>query len=94
MKITKEEILNLCTISMIEIKDQEIPVLIEKLNSLIDYIERLKDLPKDVNIPELPHNQNIFRDDSIDQLNSQDIIKLAPKSINNYFVVPSILNKD
>lgn len=95
MKITKEEILKLGQISMIDISENDIPNLVERFNSLLNYVSCLKNISEqhvsqnDIN--QIPHNVNVLRNDSVNQINSDPIINLAPKSESNYFVVPAIL---
>ncbi len=91
MKITKEEVLKLGQISMIHISDSEIPSLIERLESLLNYVCCLKELSSQRSLKEMPHNINTLREDSVQQVNPTPIIKLAPESESNYFVVPAIL---
>lgn len=91
MKITKEEILKLGKISMIAIEESQVQGLIERLGSLLSYVERLKELSEKYKIQELPHNVNVLRNDYVKQIATDSILKLAPDSTNGYFVVPAIL---
>lgn len=93
MKITKDDILKLAQISMIDVSPDEIPILIERLDTLLNYVSCLKELAQEVNIPELPHNTNILREDNSREQDYVPLMNLAPEKIDNYFVVPMILKK-
>ena len=93
MVITKEDIYNLARISMLDIRESDIPILTSRLNNLLDYVSCLKDLADNNKEESMPHNINIFREDNIIKNNNLILLDLAPQKNNNYFVVPAILEK-
>jgi len=94
MRITKEEILKLGQISMIDISEEEIPVLMERIEGLLNYASCLKELIKEVTDASLPHVVNVSREDIIKATDTAPLLKLAPQSESNYYVVPMVLKAD
>lgn len=94
MKITKEEIFKLGRISMIDIAAEEVPVLIERIEGLLNYVSCLKELIKEPVEVSLPHVVNVSREDIVKRTNPEPLLKLAPQSESNYFVVPMVLKAD
>lgn len=94
MRITKEEILKLGQISMIDISEEEIPVLMERIEGLLNYVSCLKELTKEHIEATLPHVVNVSREDIVKPSNPEPLLKLAPQSESNYYVVPIVLKAD
>jgi len=94
MKITREEILKLGQISMIDISEEEIPVLIERIEGLLNYVSCLKEMTKQPITTFLPHVVNVTREDIVKVTNPEPLLKLAPQSESHYYVVPMVLKAD
>lgn len=91
VKITKEDVLKLGTISNITINDDEIPALVNKLTAVLSYAAYLKDVASQVNVEELPHQVNVTRADEVIATDPETILANAPAREENFFVVPMIL---
>ena len=91
MKITREEILKIAEISKLKIWDNEVENVISQLEAVLSYAERVQEIAADQDEPS-NKNINVTREDVIINTDSAPILKQAPESDNNYFVVPKILN--
>lgn len=93
MKITKEEVLRLAEISKIHIEESEIESIITQLEAVLSYAQCVQEVVGEME--EQPSNRNInfFREDVVMQENSQDVLARAPEREEDFFVVPSILEK-
>lgn len=92
-KITLNELMKLAHMAMLSISEHEnvIPGLINRLETLIEYVSGLQELVKNHNEFVLPHNINILREDKVIVFDYKVILALAPEREENYFVVPMIL---
>ncbi len=92
-KITKEEVIKIARISHIELHEDEIAPLVQQLESVLSYAERVNDIA--ARVDELPHKAvNIFRDDIVIPTDPEPIIGQAPQAEEHYFVVPRILESN
>jgi aspartyl-tRNA(Asn)/glutamyl-tRNA(Gln) amidotransferase subunit C len=91
MKITREEVLKIAEISKIKILEVEIENVIKHLESVLSYAERVQEIVADQDEPS-NKNINVIREDVIINTDSEPILRQAPESEDNYFVVPKILN--
>ena len=90
IKFDKEELLKLANLSGLKLDNQEIPVLVEQIKLVLNYTNEL-DIVKLAQETAPIKNVNVFREDIIKKFDSSSLIKQAPKSKDNYFVVPRIL---
>ncbi len=90
MKITREEVLKLAEISKIEIQESEIDTLINHLQEVLTYAERVSQVAEDANEPS-SKNINIMRDDVPCSCYPKPILEQAPEHDDDFFVVPKIL---
>jgi len=90
MKITREELLKIASISKLEIKECELEGLIKQLQAVLSYAERVNQVAEDVDLPS-SKNINIMRDDIAFPSCPKPILEQAPKEEEDYFVVPKIL---
>jgi aspartyl-tRNA(Asn)/glutamyl-tRNA(Gln) amidotransferase subunit C len=100
--INKEQVLHLAKLARIQLKDDEIEKLIQDLNKILNYVEKIQELDLEnieplVNIVEkLPlRKDNILSEEEIEELNEirEIIIKNFPQKEGNYLKVPKILEK-
>lgn len=89
--ITQEEVLKIAALSKIEIAQQDIPELVRRLQSVLEYAERVQDIAKEAEIV-LFKNINADRQDVVVPCDTQAILKQAPQEENGYFVVPKIID--
>lgn len=91
MKITREEVLKIAEISKLKIWEDEVDFVIQQLESVLSYAERVQEIAADQDEPS-NKNINVTREDVIINTESEPILEQAPESEDNYFVVPKILN--
>ena len=94
MKITREEVLKIAHISRIAVHEDEMESLIQQLNDILTYAQRVQQLAKDIddsNTLQSPY-EPLMREDRAHVFNAQEIVKRSPEHEQNYFVVPKILD--
>ena len=88
--ISKEEVLKVAGMSGLSIHEDEIDALIAQLESVLTYAERVSKLAH--GLEEASNKQiNAFREDCVIKTDAKAIMKQAPESESNLFVVPAIL---
>ncbi len=90
-KISRQEVLNIARISKISLREEEIDPLIQQLEQVLSYAERVVQVATMVEEP-CTKNVNIFRDDIVISQDPEPIMAQAPEREGNYFVVPVILD--
>jgi len=88
--ITKEEVEKIARLSNITLSEAEMSETIKHLDAVLSYAARVQEIAKDVDISSLKNN-NIEREDIIIPTDSQTILTQAPERMDNFFVVPAIL---
>ncbi len=89
-KITKDETLQIAAFTKLTIADDEIDSIVQQLQDVLAYAERVQDIAKDLDIP-TTKNINRQRADVVMSCDSKKILDQAPDAQDNYFVVPKIL---
>lgn len=89
-KITKDEALKLASYTKLTISDDEIDSIVQQLQDVLAYAQRVQDIAKDIDMP-TNKNVNRQRPDVVVSFDSQAILEQAPDAQDNYFVVPKIL---
>lgn len=93
-KITKEELLNLATLSKLHLHEEEIPSLLEHIESILSYSLCVKNIAKEGEpVEDIERNVNVLRDDQAVAADSSAILAQAPEREENFFVVPVIIEK-
>jgi len=93
-KITRDEVLKIAAMSKIAIKEDEIAIISKQLEDVLTYAERVRVVANVQQTEQLYKNVNVMRDDVIVPTDYKPIIEQAPLSIDNYFVVPKILETE
>ena len=90
-KITKEELLEIASLTKLELADSDIEQIRDQLSAVLEYAASVQEAAKEVTILS---NKNINHDrvDSIENYDSEKILQRAPQHEDNYFVVPKILD--
>ena len=91
--ITREEVLKLAQTAKISFSDEEIPALIERLESFISYASYLKEVADQYEGAPLPKLSNVTREDEVKPVPVEPLLELAPDREENYYVVPVILKQ-
>ena len=95
MSISKEEVKHVARLSRLEFEEKELKEFTEKFASVIDYVEKLKEVDctgvKPTYHPH-PNLRNVMREDKVkDSLDRDDIMKNAPDNENGYIKIPKVL---
>lgn len=90
IKISREEVLHIASLSRIEISEDEIPGLIKNLEEVLTYAARVQEIVSGTQ-EYSAKNVNVFRDDIVIPTDPKPILANAPKREENYFVVPVVL---
>ena len=94
MKIDKKTTLKIAKLCRIKVEEHEIEELSTQLSSILDWVEQLNEVNTDnveplsnVSAAKLPLRKD--KEDSEDK--SKDILTNAPEKLENYFVVPKVV---
>ncbi len=96
MKLTKETVERLAELSKLEFNDVEKTELVNDLNRIIGFIEKLNELDTDGVEPliYMSEEKNVLRSDEIQQeISHEEILQNAPKKDSDYFRVPKVLDR-
>lgn len=90
-KITREEGLKIARISHIGLQDHELQPLIEQLEQVLGYAQRVAQMASVMQ--EQPIKLvNIMREDRVISTKTEPLLACAPEREGNYFVVQAILD--
>lgn len=96
MNINEETIYKVANLARIEIKEQEVPGLIDEMSKILTFMEQLNALDT-VGVEPLVYmneTQNVWREDIAKrELPVQDAIKNAAEHNERFFMVPKIIEK-
>ena len=94
MKIDKNTTLKIAKLTRLKVKDNEIAELSSQLSSILDWVEQLDEVNtskveplSNVSMSELP----LRKDEKVDDDKSNEILSNAPEKLENYFVVPKVI---
>jgi len=94
MEFDKKSLLKLGKLARISISDDKLNNLSKDLNSILEFVDQLKEIKTDqVDPTSNSLNQKLeVRDDKVDTKNSaEDILENAPEKEMNFFVVPKVI---
>ena len=94
MEFDKKSLLKLGKLARISISDDKLNNLSKDLNSILEFVDQLKEIKTDqVDPTSNSLNQKLeVRDDKVDTKNSaEDIIENAPEKEMDFFVVPKVI---
>lgn len=94
--ITNEDVQKLATLARIEVKDNEVPGIRQKMEGILAYVSEVQDLAKEEvsDMSEAGENHNVFRDDIApheEGMYTESLIRNAPDKEGNYIKVRKIL---
>jgi len=94
-QITREDVLHLAQLSSLELSDSEVDGLQTDIGNILGYVEQLNKLDTAGVEPtyQVTGLENVWRDDKIIDygISREDLLKLAPESIENCVKVPKVL---
>ena len=94
MEFDKKSLLKLGKLARISISDDKLNNLSKDLNSILEFVDQLKEIKTDqVDPTSNSLNQKlVVRDDKVDTKNSaEDILENAPEKEMDFFVVPKVI---
>ena len=94
MEFDKKSLLKLGKLARISISDDKLNNLSKDLNSILEFVDQLKEIKTDqVDPTSNSLNQKLeVRDDKVDTRNSaEDILENAPEKEMDFFVVPKVI---
>ena len=94
MEFDKKSLLKLGKLARISISDDKLTNLSKDLNSILEFVDQLKEIKTDqVNPTSNSLNQKLeVRDDKVDTKNSaEDVLENAPEKEMDFFVVPKVI---
>jgi aspartyl-tRNA(Asn)/glutamyl-tRNA(Gln) amidotransferase subunit C len=95
--ITKEEVLKLADLARIEVADDEIESIRQKMEGILEYVSEVQKLSDEEGVsvvPEAGENRNVLREDEDPHEGgkyTESIIKNAPEKEGGYIKVRKIL---
>ena len=94
MEFDKKSLLKLGKLARISIGDDKLNNLSKDLNSILEFVDQLKEIKTDqVDPTSNSLNQKLeVRDDKVDNKNStEDVLENAPEKEMDFFVVPKVI---
>lgn len=94
MSISKKDVEHVAELARLEFSEEEEQEIMLHFDKILGYVDKLNELDtKDVDIVVNPYYiENKFRDDIIEpSMKLEDVIKNAPKSLEEYIIVPKII---
>ena len=91
--ISREDILKLGRSASLHLTEEEIPLLIKNLQTVLSYAEDLKHIAAAHAGLEMPKNSDVMRNDQVIPTPSEPLLAQAPQREDNYFVVPVIIKQ-
>lgn len=94
MSVSKSDVAHLAALSSISLGDDELDSLTVDIENIVGYIEQLQELDTTGVEPtyQLTGLSNVWHDDEIQpQLPREELLALAPASLNNQVKVPKVL---
>lgn len=95
MAVSKKDVEYVALLARLEIKEEEKAGMIEDLNSVLGYIEKLNELDtENVDIIVNPYYiENKFREDEIiPSMPLKDVLDNAPETLEEYILVPKVID--
>ena len=96
MSVTKKDVEYVAELARLSFSEEEKDALINDLNSVLGYIEKLNELDTDnVDIIVNPYYiENKFREDEAAlSMPLSDVLKNAPESLEEYVTVPTVIEE-
>lgn len=94
MFITRKDVKYVANLARLEFKEDEETKLIDELNEILGYIDKLNELEvEDEDELINPYYiENKFRDDNVEKsMEINKVLENSPQHIENYIVVPKII---
>lgn len=94
-QISQDDVRHLAQLSSLQLSDQELSDLQQDIAGILNYIEQLSELDT-VNVQptyQVTDLENVWREDEVmeDEVTREQLLALAPESVNNQVKVPKVL---
>lgn len=97
MAVTKQDVEHIAKLAKLRFSDKEKEKLQGELNKVLDYIDKLDEIPNLDKVEPLENvndTENVFREDETEKcLTKEEALKNAPSKTENFFKVPKVLDK-
>ncbi len=97
MALTREDVLKVAKLSMLEFKESEVMGLQNELNDILEFVSKLDEANVEGIEPMTQVNDmyNSFREDVVvDSLTKEEAVKNAPEEIEGTFAVPRTVGEN
>jgi aspartyl-tRNA(Asn)/glutamyl-tRNA(Gln) amidotransferase subunit C len=94
MELSEAEVRHVAALARLDLSDKEVESLAKDMNQILGYVAKLNELNTDDVEPttHVVEMSTPYRDDEVSRTPSvEDALANAPKTENNHFVVPSII---
>ena len=96
MAITLKDVEHVANLARLEFSDEEKKTLMNQLNRILEYMEKLNELDTS-KVEPLSHViplTNVFREDKVKpSLSVSDVLKNAPAKTDKFFKVPKVIEQ-
>ena len=96
MAVTLKDVEHVASLARLEFSDEEKKVLMNQLNRILDYMEKLDELDTS-NVEPLSHViplTNVFREDVVKPSQPiSEVLKNAPRKTDKFFKVPKVIEQ-
>ena len=97
MSVTKKDVEYIAALARLRFKDEELENFTHQLNDILKYVEKLNELNTE-NVEPLSHpveGSNVFRGDEFKpSIPTEEALKNAPSSTEEFFKVPKVISQD
>lgn len=94
MSLTKEQVEYIATLARLQLQDDEIADVVEKLSSIVDFVDQLQAASTDDVVP-MAHPLNMSQRLRADEITESDLRdqaqKNAPSVEDGYYLVPRVI---
>ena len=96
MAVTLKDVEHVANLARLEFSDEEKKTLMNQLNRILEYMEKLNELDTS-KVEPLSHViplTNVFREDKVKpSLSVSDVLKNAPAKTDKFFKVPKVIEQ-
>jgi len=94
--VNREEVLKIASLAKLSLTEEEVEKYTSQFNDILDYMQQLNELDIE-NVEPLSHVlelTNVTRKDVEESsLKRKEVLKNAPESDGDYFIVPKVIDK-
>ena len=94
--VTRDEVIRIAKLAKLHLDEEQIINYTKNINEILTYMEQLNEVNiKDIEpLSHVLEQSNIVREDIVtESLDTKEILKSAPQSSENHFVVPKVIEK-